>query len=177
MQWEFSTDNEDDLENRMNYLEEQGIVDDSYDVSRPSNDNEQFPDELKILLSGLVMPKNEFEKLQKKDKLPKPDLSTAALQLLYRILVRRRAAYPLDNDGANGQAGSAPNAHRGAATSQRRRDVARQVIEGELAVLQEAAEAVQELLAAGKKRKADTFEQDALNLQSSEKKQKEKSKT
>lgn len=148
------------FEARTAYLDEHGILDDGYDISRQSNEDGQFPDELCALLNVLTMPQEDFDKLVKKEKLPKPELSTISTQLLYSVLVPRRSLYP----PASQDAETATDGE-----SKRRRAMARQVIEGEKQVLQEAAATLQTSLTDGKKRKADTFEEEAEALRSSSK--------
>lgn len=151
-----------DLEDKWTYAEEQGITDDAYDIARAdcSADGEggqqqQFPEELCILLNLLVLPSAEFEKLKQKDKLPKAELTSDAKKLLRAILVHRYADYPVEmlvpsSMGAGGR------------TS--RFDMAEQVIMGEKQVLQEAVAAVSEANGNNdnkRKRSAETLEDEA----------------
>lgn len=149
-----------DFEDKWTYAEEQGITDDAYDIARAncSADGEgqqQFPEELCILLNLLVLPSAEFEKLKKKDKLPKVELTSDAKKLLRAILVHRYADYPVEmlvpsSMGAGGQ------------TS--RFAMAEQVIMGEKQVLQEAVAAVSEANGNNdnkRKRSAETLEDEA----------------
>lgn len=154
------------LDDKIRYLEEQGAIDDSYDISRSFAQQGSFSDELKILLNILTMPRDAFEKLRSKEKLPKPELSEEAATLLYDVLARRAALYLPSND--HGQ----PPGSNVEATSHtaRRRMMAHAVIEGEKRVLQEAAETVHGMLGSGQKRKAATFENDILALQQRSKK-------
>lgn len=164
---------EADIETRTSYLEEVGILDDGYDVSRHGSEEGQFSDDFCALLNALTMPTEDFEKMRRKEKLPKPELLKGSPELLYAVLVQRRAVYPpsvgepMEMGGSNGEAAAS-----------RRRDMARQVIEGEKVVLREAAETVQQLLGEGdntKKRKADTFEEEANALRASTAKEAKKS--
>lgn len=150
-----------DLEDKWTYAEEQGITDDAYDIARAncSADREegqqQFPEELCILLNLLVLPSAEFEKLKKRDKLPKAELTSDAKNLLRAILVHRYADYPVEmlvpsSMGAGGR------------TS--RFAMAEQVIMGEKQVLQEAVAAVSEANGNNdnkRKRSAETLEDEA----------------
>lgn len=146
---------EKDLAERTAYLEGHGVLDDGYDVARPENEDGQFGDEFKILLNTLVLSPADFAKLQSKDKLPSPDLSKPATELLYAVLVHRRAAYP------NG-----PTAGSAHPVNEYRNNMAKQVVEGETKTLRLAAEVVQRLIfgGEGRKRKAVTFEEEAMAL-------------
>lgn len=146
-----------DLSARLAYLDEQGVLDSGYDVVRASSEEGAFPEELCILLNTLTTPAAEFEKMQKKDKLPKTDLSTASSELLYTILLRRRAEYgSTGTDSLRAQARDEKNS--------RRRAMALQVVIGESEILNEAAAKVQETISGGKKRRADTFEEEAQEV-------------
>ncbi|KAK5121981.1 hypothetical protein LTR85_004553 [Meristemomyces frigidus] len=172
---------------RTAYLDEQGVVEEGYDISHASNpENQQFPDELCILLNTLTLAKSEFDKMKKKDKLPKYALSAASAQLLYTILVRRRAEYNFDTlkdrikslqqtttshvfssmGDSNGQLDEE--------TASTRHEYALLIIGEEKKILQEAAEAVQEILGSdggdNRKRKApsDTFEEEAKSVRAAQ---------
>lgn len=151
-----------DLEDKWTYAEEQGITDDAYDIARANcsancsaDGQQQFPEELCILLNLLVLPSPEFEKLKKRDKLPKAELTSDAKNLLRAILVHRYADYPPEmlvpsDMGAGGR------------TS--RFAMAEQVIMGEKQVLQEAVAAVSEENGSNdnkRKRSAETLEDEA----------------
>lgn len=138
---------EQEIDAKWQYAEEQGVGDDAYDISRASSEEGQFPDELCVLLNLLATPKAEFDKLKSKDKLPKTDLTSEAKKLLRAVLVHRYAAYP--------ESSSATDQHLTG-----RRAMAKQVIDGEKQVLQEAVAAVAEANT-NKKRSADTLEDEA----------------
>lgn len=150
-----------DLEDKWTYAEEQGITDDAYDIARANcsadreGQQQQFPEELCILLNLLVLPSAEFEKLKKRDKLPKAELTSDAKNLLRAILVHRYADYPVEmlvpsSMGAGGRTA--------------RFAMAEQVIMGEKQVLQEAVAAVSEANGNNdnkRKRSAETLEDEA----------------
>lgn len=138
-----------ELDERWQYADEQGAVDDGYDISRGDSEDGQFPEELCVLLNLLATPKAEFDKLKKKDKLPRPDLTTEAKKLLRTILVYRYAAYPTSVDDGH--------------VDERRREMARAVMQGEKEILQEAVDAISDL-SAGKKRSANTLEDEAAAI-------------
>lgn len=145
---------DEDLTARMAYLEEQGVLDSGYDIANPNSEDGAFPEELCVLLNTLTSAPADFEKMQKKDKLPKPELSSTSLELLYTILVRRRAEYGhADTDALRAQLIDGSNT--------RRRAMALQVVIGEQEILNEVAPKVQQMIASdSKKRRADTFEEE-----------------
>lgn len=152
-----------DLEDKWTYAEEQGITDDAYDIARANcsadggeaGQQQQFPEELCILLNLLVLPSAEFEKLKKRDKLPKAELTSDAKKLLRAILVHRYADYPVEMlvPSSMGAGGRTP-----------RFAMAEQVIMGEKQVLEEAVAAVSEENGSNdnkRKRSAETLEDEA----------------
>lgn len=147
-----------DLEDKWTYAEEQGITDDAYDIARAdcsADGQQQFPEELCILLNLLVLPSAEFEKLKQKDKLPKAELTSDAKKLLRAILVHRYADYPVEMRVPSSM---------GAGGRTSRFAMAEQVIMGEKQVLQEAVAAVSEANGNNdnkRKRSAETLEDEA----------------
>ncbi|KAF2159865.1 hypothetical protein M409DRAFT_70755 [Zasmidium cellare ATCC 36951] len=146
---------EKDLDEKWEYLDEQGVLDDGYDVSRSGSEDGQFPEELGVLINLLATPKAEFDKWKKKEKLPKADLTSEAKKLLRTILVYRYAMYP--------EAGATID------SDDRRHQMAVQVIQGEKEVLQEAVAAVTDSTT-GNKRSADTLEDEAAAIRQPAKK-------
>ncbi|KAM0720987.1 hypothetical protein Q7P37_003272 [Cladosporium fusiforme] len=144
---------DEDLSNRLAYLDEQGVLDSGYDIARPSSEDGAFPEELCVLLNALTTAAPDFEKLQKKDKLPKADLTPASLELLYTMLLRRRAEYGAETtDSLRAQLIDGQN-------NSRRRAMALQVVIGEREILAEVAEDVQKKLASNsRKRGADVLD-------------------
>lgn len=138
-----------ELDDKWAYLEEQGVLDDAFDIGRAGSEDGQFPEELTVLLNLLTTPTPEFDKLKKKDKLPKSDLSGTAKDLLRTILVHRYAQYSAEtiDESASG-----------------RTAMARQVVEGEKQVLKEAIQAVAADSGNNKKRAADTLEEEAAAI-------------
>ena len=149
-------------EERMNYLEEQGVLEDGYDISKTESEGGPFTEELCVLLNTITTEKAEFDKLKKKDKLPKPQLSKPSMELLLQILSTRRAMYPTRQDSEAMEADDTDSQR-----SQRRRQMALQVIAGEKEVLHEAINHVQGLLGepSSKKRTAEQLEDSAANVQ------------
>lgn len=144
---------DDDLANRLAYLDEQAVLDSGYDIARPGSEDGALPEELGVLLNALTTPAAYFEKMQKKEKLPKADLTPTSLELLYTILLRRRAEYgPEGTDALRAQLIDGKN-------NSRRRAMALQVVIGEREILAEVAADVQSKLASGsRKRGADALD-------------------
>lgn len=120
-----------DLDARIEYLEEQGVAEDGYDIGRASEEQEPFSEALVVLLNGLSVPTADFEKLKKKEKLPKTTLSSNAAELLHRVLLSRQSHYPN---------------HLDEGLDTRRRRMALNIVEGERTVLLEAIHALNDLL-------------------------------
>ena len=148
-----------ELTKRTAHLEDHGVLDASYDIALPSSEEGQFPEELCILLKTLTCSTADFEKLKRKDKLPAPELVEEAYKLLHTVLVRRRSMYSNDQ--------TLPTEPRDT-----RQAMAYAVISGEKEVLRAAAEAVQEKLSPGKKRKVHNFETEATEHRQAAKRQK-----
>ncbi|KAK3652264.1 Ribosomal lysine N-methyltransferase 4 [Elasticomyces elasticus] len=140
--------NDNLLEQRVHYLEEQGVLEDAYDVARPGNEDvETISEELCILVNALTMSQTDFDKLQTKEKLPKPVLATASAELLTFVLRKRQVAYATDDSS---------NAALAKTTSPHRWSMAYRVVEGERQVLIDVLETLKKLSQpTGEKRKAD----------------------
>ena len=162
---------EQSLDARLDYLGERGMEELSFDIALPDNENGQLPDELRVLLNTMAITAPEFETLESKDKLPKPELSEKALELLYSILDRRAKMYP--SEIATSDHADIPNGNGAHEQVERRRTMAIAVIEGEKQVLREAMETVQGLLnrTNNGKRKADTIEHETESLRGPSKRQ------
>ncbi|KAJ6282129.1 hypothetical protein J3E71DRAFT_198694 [Bipolaris maydis] len=84
-------------EKRIEYLDEQEIVDTGYDIaaSVPFSLEESLSPELVILVETMLLPSEEFERLQSKGRLPKAEKMTGkAAEILYKIVQARIAQYP-----------------------------------------------------------------------------------
>ncbi|CAK4030974.1 Ribosomal lysine N-methyltransferase 4 [Lecanosticta acicola] len=147
-----------ELNERWKYLDQQGVIDDGYDVSRAGSEEGQFSDELCVLLNALAAPKADFEKLMKKDKLPNTDLAAEAKAFLRSVLVHRYAMYRTPTEPA-------PSVE-----NKLHFDMAVQVIEGEKQVLREAIERLTPASKHLKKRAADTLEDEAADIRKPTKK-------
>ncbi|KAK3074636.1 Ribosomal lysine N-methyltransferase 4 [Teratosphaeriaceae sp. CCFEE 6253] len=144
----------DVLDQRLQYLDGQGALDDAYDVAHPGNEDvEQFPEELGMLLNVVTSPQADFDTLKQKGKLPKPTLNLAAAELLKRVLQKRRRLYPTSQESHDDMDTTGTNQH---SRSARRKAMARQVIDGEQQVLAQALNSLQALTGStGEKRKAE----------------------
>lgn len=88
---------------RLEYLDEQEILDTGYDItaSSPFTIQESLSPELIILIETLLLPTDEFNRLKQKSKLPKPErITSRGAELLHRIVQARIAQYAttLDQD-------------------------------------------------------------------------------
>lgn len=135
-------------EERLQYLDEQDIIDTGFDIvaSNPFSLQESLSPELIILIETLLLPEEEFQRLKGKGKLPKPEKITArGAEVLYKILQARVAQYAstLDDDLAS------VDAQHGAQnpTKQRRFAMAKAVRIGEKQILKKVEEALAELMA------------------------------
>ena len=149
---------------RIEYLDEQGITDDGYDISRTSAEDGPFPEELLVLLNGLILPTADFAKMKRKDKLPKAELSKGAADLLHQVIIQRGSEYDDSNEPNATALNEANGAHALLNTTKYRRQMAEQVIDGEKLVLQQAIAHLQSILSGDTgKRPADTLDEDAMH--------------
>jgi SET domain-containing protein 6 len=142
------------------YLDEQGVLDDAYDIGHPPSHSEaeseddqepQYPDEFLIILNTMTASKEDFATYKRKDKLPKPRLEPQAHSLLHAVLSRRLEMYPTDFSAAH-------NLVDDGSMNLRRVHMAMQLIDGEKQVLVEAIKGLSEIQAASVKRPADEDE-------------------
>jgi len=133
---------------RMEYLDEQGVIDTGYDIatSDPFTLQESFSPELIVLVETLCLTPDEFDRLKNKGKLPKAGKITAkGAELLHKIVQDRLDQYAttLDEDerAVNGTLANEadPKQHRYA--------MAKAVRIGEKQILRCAREALAELFA------------------------------
>ena len=126
--------NSKEVDRRAEYLDEQGVLDDGYDIGRASDDeHDQFPEELCIVLNTLTLSSEDFATLQRKSRLPKPTPSEAAASLLTVVINKRLSMYPT----------SAPVNGNLNESSAKRKAMAEQIITGEKQVLREALQTLQ----------------------------------
>ncbi|KAF9695290.1 hypothetical protein EKO04_006907 [Ascochyta lentis] len=91
---------------RFDYLDEQEVIDTGYDitVSDPFALQECLSPELVVLAETLLLPSEEFDRLKKKGKLPKPEKMTSqGADFLCRLVRARLAQYAtsIDDDARN----------------------------------------------------------------------------
>ncbi|KAF2031437.1 SET domain-containing protein [Setomelanomma holmii] len=132
---------------RIEYLDEQEIVDSGYDLtaSSPFTLQESLSPELIILIETLLQSQDEFDRLKSKGKLPKPEKMTGdAAHLLHEIVKARIAQYPTTLEDDSRSLEAAPLS--GDADSKARRyAMAKAVRIGEKQLLGQAEAALAEL--------------------------------
>lgn len=135
-------------EARIEYLDEQEIVDTGYDVvvSNPFTLQESLSPELVVLVETLLLPEEEFERFQKKGKLPKPEKMTSnGAEFLHKLVQTRLAQYSTNlEDDARDHTGVPGVAEDG--QKQRRFAMAKAVRIGEKTLLKQVEEALAEKL-------------------------------
>ncbi|CAE7009231.1 hypothetical protein CFE70_001701 [Pyrenophora teres f. teres 0-1] len=83
-------------ENRLEYLDEQEVLDTGYDIaaSTPFTLQESLSPELVVLVESMLLSDEDFERLKSKGKLPKPEKITAqGADMLHKMLQARIAQY------------------------------------------------------------------------------------
>lgn len=136
-------------EERIEYLDEQEVIDTGYDitVSDPFTLPEGLSPELVVLVETLLLPGEEFDRLKKKGKLPKPEKMTSrGAEFLHRLVQMRLAQYAtsLDDDVRDSNGVQSVVGHD---SKQRRIAMAKAVRIGEKRLLKQAEEAMTEKLA------------------------------
>ncbi|KAJ4395229.1 Ribosomal lysine N-methyltransferase 4 [Didymella pomorum] len=136
-------------ESRVEYLDEQEIIDTGYDitVSDPFTLQESLSPELVVLVETLLLPDEEFERLQKKGKLPKPEKMTSkGAGFLHKLVQTRLAQYSTSLDDDVRDFSGVPNVG-GSGSKERRFAMAKAVRIGEKRLLKQVEEALAERLA------------------------------
>lgn len=132
-------------ESRLEYLDENDLVEAGYDVcaSEPFTVQESVSPELVVVVETLLLDNEEYERLKRKGKLPKPEKITAnGAEFLQRLVQVRLQQYSttLEEDLATATPVT------GEATSKERRyAVAKQVRIGEKKILKQTEEALAQL--------------------------------
>ncbi|KAL0262158.1 Ribosomal lysine N-methyltransferase 4 [Diplodia seriata] len=87
---------DEEIEEKLAYLEDQDLFETGYDIGRnPEQDPAAVASpELGLLLSTLYVPHADFQRMQKKGKFPKPDLTPQTAALLRQVVAKRAAQYP-----------------------------------------------------------------------------------
>jgi SET domain-containing protein 6 len=134
-------------ETRFEYLDEHDLVETGYDIcaSEPFTIQESVSPELIVVVETLLLDNDEFDRLKRKGKLPKPEKITAkGVEFLHRLVQVRLQQYRTslgeDMSAANGASLT------GEATSKERRyAIAKQVRIGEKRILTQTEEALEQL--------------------------------
>jgi SET domain-containing protein 6 len=133
--------------NRLEYLDKQGVVDTGYDISTstPFDIQESLSPQLLILVKTLLLPDVEYERLRRKEKLPKAHSMTAkGANFLHQLVQARIQQYPTTVEEDMDTASGIPMT--GNSTSKERRyAMAKSVRIGEKKILQEAEKALAQL--------------------------------
>lgn len=136
-------------EPRIEYLDEQEIIDTGYDIafSNPFTLQESLSPELVVLVETLLLSREEFDRLKTKGKLPKAEKMTdRAAEFLHALMQTRLEQYAtsLDDDVRESVGASSAGGH----TSQDRRiAMAKAIRMGEKKLLVQAKEALAAKLA------------------------------
>lgn len=136
-------------EERLRYLDEQEVVDSGYDItfSDPFTLQESISPELVIVIETMLLPVDDFERLQSKRKLPKPEKNTAeGIKLLHKLIHARIAQYATSLDQDLQQSTAAVNS-ADIEAKERRIAMARAVRIGEKKLLVQTEDALAERLA------------------------------
>jgi SET domain-containing protein 6 len=138
-------------EERLEYLDEQEIVDTGYDItaSSPFTIQESLSPELVVIVETLLLTVDEFEKMKKKQKLPKLDkITSKGAEFLHKLVQVRISQYAtsLEEDTAS-MNGVPPVGNT--IPKERRFAMAKAVRIGEKQLLKQAQDALAELMARG----------------------------
>jgi SET domain-containing protein 6 len=155
---------------RLEYLDEEEMVDTGYDIaaSSPFTLQESLSPELIVLIEALVTPDEEFERLKSKNKLPKPEkITSKGADMLHSIVQARIAQYSTTLEDDLRSSNEVPVL--GNATSkQRRYAMAKAVRIGEKKLLVQTEEALAEKLTrdggAASKRQRDVDEEGDVEM-------------
>ncbi|KAF2715002.1 SET domain-containing protein [Pleomassaria siparia CBS 279.74] len=83
-------------EDKIEYLDEHGLIETGYDIcaSNPFSIEESMSPELITIVETLLLDEDEFERLKRKGKLPKPDqISTRGIEVLHNFVISQRQEY------------------------------------------------------------------------------------
>jgi SET domain-containing protein 6 len=133
-------------ENRIEYLDEQDIIDTGYDitVSDPFSLQESLSPELIVVVESLLLPPEEFDRLQKRGKLPKPEKMTSkGIEFLHRLVQTRLSQYATSLEHDNLAFDGVPSIG-GQTSKERRYAMAKAVRIGEKRLLKQVEEALAE---------------------------------
>jgi SET domain-containing protein 6 len=135
---------------RLQYLDEQDVLDSGYDIaaSSPFTLQESLSPELIVLVEAMLLSEEDWDKIVKKGKLPKPEKMTPrGASVLLKIIQARIAQYAtsLEEDLRSGE--EVPAIDADVSTKQRRYAMAKAVRIGEKKLLAQAEEALKEMVA------------------------------
>jgi SET domain-containing protein 6 len=137
------------FEDRIEYLEEQDIIDTGYDItaSSPFTIQESLSPELVILVETLLVPQEEYERLKSKGKMPKPEKMTSnGAEFLHKLVQARIAQYATTLEEDIQSVNAIPPVGD-ATTKQRRFAMAKAVRIGEKQLLRQTEESLAEMMA------------------------------
>ena len=156
-------------ESKLEYLDEQGVIDTGYDISTstPFDIHESLSPELVVLAETLLLPDGDFERLKRKEKLPKPEnISVKGADFLHKLVQARIRQYPTTLAEDMRTASEATMTGHGTLKEQRY-DVAKSVRVGEKKILTEAEKALAQMAqevvhtSGGSKRSAEEMDSGA----------------
>jgi SET domain-containing protein 6 len=137
------------FEDRIEYLEEQDIIDTGYDItaSSPFTIQESLSPELVILVETLLLSQEEYERLKSKGKMPKPEKMTSnGAEFLHKLVQARTAQYATTLEEDIQSVNAIPPVGD-ATTKQRRFAIAKAVRIGEKQLLRQTEESLAEMMA------------------------------
>jgi SET domain-containing protein 6 len=137
------------FEDRIEYLEEQDIIDTGYDItaSSPFTIQESLSPELVILVETLLVPQEEYERLKSKGKMPKPEKMTSnGAEFVHKLVQARIAQYATTLEEDIQSVNAIPPVGD-ATTKQRRFAMAKAVRIGEKQLLRQTEESLAEMMA------------------------------
>jgi len=136
-------------EQRLAYLDEHDLIDTGYDItaSSPFTLQESLSPELILVIETMLLPDEEFSRLQLKGKLPKPEkITSQGAHLLQSIVQARLSQYATTlEDDLRHRLGAVHDAR--STITQHRRAIAQAVRIGEKQILTQAQEALAETMA------------------------------
>jgi SET domain-containing protein 6 len=137
-----------DTESRIEYLDEQGVIDTGYDISTssPFDMHDSLSPGLIVLVMTLLMTNTEFNHFKRKEKLPKPEkITLVGINCLLKILKARMHQYPTTLEEDLSTASEATMTGHGT-LKERRADMAKSVRVGEKKILQEAQKVLADMV-------------------------------
>lgn len=146
---------------KLEFLEELGVLDDGYSISRISPSESlanSIPDELLIVLQVLALPKEEFDHLCRRNRSPKPKLTLQSGILLKEAVQQRWKDYGTSDSQDTDILCTLNHENKIGHSSLRRYRMALQVRMGEKEILSEVQHSLDEYTAESNsaKRVSDT---------------------